>query len=190
MKIYTGTGDRGTTGLFGGGRVDKDDARVECYGIFDEANSFIGLLRSKLAHDHVWQEGLHEIQVMLMNAMSHLATPSDAAKPNTAPLPIDGAVFCEHWIDELEAVAGPSDHFLLPGGTEISALCHVVRTQIRRGERQMVRLMKEDAVHESITTFVNRLSDLFFALARAELFRSGVREECWRSFVYKTRKKS
>ncbi len=188
MKIYTRTGDQGTTGLFGGGRVDKDDVRVECYGTFDEANSFIGLLRAALPCDHAWQAGLHEVQVMLMNAMSHLATPSDAAQPGTAPLPVGGAAFCERWIDELEADAGPSRHFLLPGGTEISALCHVVRTQIRRGERRMVRLMKDDAVHESVVTYVNRLSDLFFALARAELFRSGVEEERWRSFLYKTGK--
>ncbi len=185
MKIYTRTGDSGQTGLFGGSRVDKDDVRVECYGTFDEVNSFIGLLRSRLTDDHGWQPRLHEIQVMFMNMMSHMATPSDAMKPNSAPLPLEGEALCERWIDELEEAAGPSDFFLLPGGTEISALCHVVRTQIRRGERQLVRLMKTDPVDSSILRFVNRLSDLFFALARAEMAGEGVREERWRSFVYK-----
>ncbi|ASQ90367.1 ATP:cob(I)alamin adenosyltransferase [Prosthecochloris sp. GSB1] len=188
MKIYTRTGDKGKTGLFGGSRVGKDDVRVECYGTFDEVNSFIGLLRSKLSVDHPWQEGLHEIQMMFMNMMSHLATPSTAVKPNMSPLPLDGAGMCERWIDELEDAAGPSEHFLLPGGTEISALCHVVRTQVRRGERQLVRLMKEDEAHPSILSFVNRLSDLFFAMARAEMAGSGLSEERWNSFVYKKKK--
>ncbi|ARM30787.1 cob(I)yrinic acid a,c-diamide adenosyltransferase [Prosthecochloris sp. HL-130-GSB] len=188
MKIYTKTGDDGTTGLFGGDRVGKDDVRVECYGTFDEVNSFIGLLRSKLPVDHAWQERLHEIQMLFMNMMSHLATPSTAAKPNMAPLPLEGAGMCEQWIDELEEQAGPSEYFLLPGGTEVSALCHVVRTQVRRGERQLVRLMKEDNVDPSIMAFVNRLSDLFFAMARAEMAGAGVGEERWNSFVYKKKK--
>ncbi|NEX14499.1 MAG: ATP:cob(I)alamin adenosyltransferase [Prosthecochloris sp.] len=188
MKIYTKTGDAGTTGLFGGSRVDKDDIRVECYGTFDEVNSYIGLLRAKLPVDHPWQERLQEVQIAFMNMMSHLATPADAEKPNSATLPIDGAAFCERWIDELEEKAGPSDCFLLPGGTEISALCHVVRTQVRRGERILVRLMKQDTVHSSIPVYVNRLSDLFFALARAEMAGAGVEEERWRSFLYKMKR--
>lgn len=188
MKIYTRTGDAGTTALFGGKRVDKDDVRVECYGTFDEVNSYIGLLRSKLPVDHAWQHRLKDIQVVFMNMMSHLATPSDASKPNTKAFPLDGAEWCERWIDELEEASGPSDCFLLPGGTEISALCHVVRTQVRRGERLLVRLMKQDTVHPSIPVYVNRLSDLFFALARAEMAGAGVEEERWKSFVYKTKK--
>jgi len=190
MKIYTKTGDSGTTALFGGSRVGKDAVRVECYGTFDEANSFIGLLRSKLPIDHSWQERLHEIQVLFMNMMSHMATPSAASKPNISPLPIEGAALCEEWIDALEEEAGPSDYFLLPGGTEVSSLCHIVRTQVRRGERQLVRLMKEDKVHPSILSFVNRLSDLFFALARAEMACAGAGEERWNSFVYKKKKQS
>lgn len=188
MKIYTKTGDNGTTGLFGGSRVGKDDVRVECYGAFDEVNSFLGLLRSKLPLDHAWQEKLHEIQVLFMNMMSHMATPSTTLKPNSSPLPFEGAGMCERWIDGLEEAIGPSEFFLLPGGTEISALCHIVRTQVRRGERQLVRLMKEDEVHPSILSFVNRLSDLFFALARAEMAGAGVGEERWNSFVYKKKK--
>ena len=188
MKIYTRTGDEGKTGLFGGTRVDKDDVRVDCYGTFDEVNSFIGLLRSKLPLDHAWQERLHEVQVTFMNMMSHLATPSGASKPNNSPLPLGEAEFCERWIDELEEASGPSEYFLLPGGTEVSSLCHVIRTQVRRGERKLVRLMKQEKVHPSIPTYVNRLSDLFFALARAEMAGSGIEEERWHSFVYKKKK--
>jgi cob(I)alamin adenosyltransferase len=190
MKIYTKKGDQGTTGLFGGKRVHKDDIRVECFGTLDEVNSTIGLLRVKLGTGHAWQANLHRIQKDLMDMMSHLARPSDATKINTNPMPANGAAFCEAWIDELEAgMTSPSDYFLLPGGNEVSALCHVVRTQMRRGERRLVTLMKEDAVPEAIPPYINRLSDLFFTLARAEMDLAGVAEEKWQLFLYKRFKK-
>ena len=186
MKIYTKKGDKGTTGLFGSKRVYKDDTRVECFGTLDEVNATIGLLRVKLGTGHAWQANLHRIQKDLMDMMSHLARPGDAAKINTNPLPADGAGFCEAWIDELEAsMTSPSDYFLLPGGNEISALCHLVRTQMRRGERRLVTLMQEDAVPEAIPPYINRLSDLFFTLARAEMDQAGVAEEKWQLFLYK-----
>ncbi|MCE7059166.1 cob(I)yrinic acid a,c-diamide adenosyltransferase [Dyadobacter sp. CY343] len=186
MKIYTKKGDKGTTGLFGGSRVDKDDVRVECMGTLDEANSTIGLLRVKLGAEHEWQSSLHKVQKDLMDMMSHLARPSDAKKENKNPMPVDGAAFCETWIDELEAgMSSPSDYFLLPGGNEVSALCHVARTQMRRGERRLVSLMKTDEVHEAIPAYINRLSDLFFTLARAEMDKAGVAEEKWQLFLYK-----
>jgi len=117
MKIYTKKGDSGSTGLFGGSRVPKDDIRVECLGALDEVNSTIGLLRVKLSTEHEWQPKLHRIQKDMMDMMSHLARPSDTKKINTNPMPEDGAAFCEAWIDELEAaMTSPSDYFLLPGG--------------------------------------------------------------------------
>ncbi|OGX91320.1 cob(I)yrinic acid a,c-diamide adenosyltransferase [Hymenobacter coccineus] len=186
MKIYTKKGDAGTTGLFGGSRVPKDDVRVECMGDLDEANSTLGLLRVKLGPAHEWQPNLHKIQKDLMDMMSHLARPSDAKKANSNPLPTEGAQECEVWIDALEgAMTSPSDYFLLPGGNEISALCHVVRTQMRRGERRLVSLMATDAVHPAIPAYINRLSDLFFTLARAEMDKAGVAEEKWQLFLYK-----
>jgi cob(I)alamin adenosyltransferase len=186
MKIYTKKGDKGTTGLFGGSRVDKDDVRIECIGTLDEANSTIGLLRVKLGNDHEWQQNLQKIQKDLMDMMSHLARPSDAKKINTNPMPEDGAEFCEIWIDDLEQkMTSPSDYFLLPGGNEVSALCHMARTQIRRGERRLVSLQKTDEVHSAIPAYVNRLSDLFFTLARAEMDKAGVAEEKWQLFLYK-----
>ena len=191
MKIYTKKGDAGTTGLFGGQRVRKDDVRVECVGTLDEANSTLGLLRVKLGPAHAWQPPLHRIQKDLMDMMSHLARPSDAKKVNTNPLPADGAQFCEAWIDELEGrMTSASDYFLLPGGNEISALCHVVRTQMRRGERRLVTLMAADAVDPAIPAYINRLSDLFFTLARAEMDQAGVAEEKWQLFLYKRFKRS
>jgi len=190
MKIYTKKGDAGTTGLFGGSRVPKDDVRVECMGDLDEANSTLGLLRVKLGAEHAWQPRLHTIQKDLMDMMSHLARPSDAKKINTNPMPAAGAQLCEEWIDELEGqMTSPSDYFLLPGGNEVSALCHVVRTQMRRGERRLVSLMAIDAVNLVIPAYINRLSDLFFTLARAEMDQAGVAEEKWQLFLYKRFKK-
>jgi cob(I)alamin adenosyltransferase len=186
MKIYTKKGDKGTTALFGGKRVYKDDVRVNCYGTFDEVNSTIGLLRVKLGADHPWQPNLHRIQKDLMDMMSHLARPADCTKENKNPKPVDGADFCEQWIDELEAaMTTASDYFLLPGGNEVSALCHVVRTQMRRGERLLVTLQREEEVEDWIGAYINRLSDLFFILARAEMDKAGVAEEKWQLFLYK-----
>jgi len=149
-------------------------------------NSTIGLLRVKLAADHEWQPGLHRIQKDMMDMMSHLARPADTGKVNTNPMPADGPEFCEQWIDSLEsAMTTASDWFLLPGGNEISALCHVVRTQMRRGERTLVSLMKTDVVDETIPAYINRLSDLFFTLSRAEMDRCGIAEEKWQLFLYK-----
>ncbi|PHS05754.1 MAG: ATP:cob(I)alamin adenosyltransferase [Kordia sp.] len=193
MKIYTRKGDKGTTGVFGGKREFKNSPRIECIGTLDEVNSTIGLMRSKLGNDHEWQPNLHRIQKDMMNMMSHLARPSDSKKENPNPKPEDGAEFCEVWMDQLEdSISSPSDYFLLPGGNEISALCHVCRTQTRRGERQLVTLMQEDpeCVHDYIMCYVNRLSDLFFTMARVEMDKHGVAEEKWNLFLYKRKKKA
>ncbi|MDO6745457.1 cob(I)yrinic acid a,c-diamide adenosyltransferase [Tenacibaculum soleae] len=193
MKIYTRKGDKGSTGVFGGKREFKNSARIECIGTLDEVNSTIGLMRSKLGNDHEWQPNLHRIQKDMMNMMSHLARPSDSKKVNPNPEPKDGAEFCEQWLDEMEdSISSPSDYFLLPGGNEISALCHVCRTQVRRGERQLVTLMQEDpeCVHDYIMSYVNRMSDLFFTMARAEMDKHGVAEEKWNLFLYKRKKKT
>ena len=193
MKIYTRKGDKGKTGVFGGKREDKNSPRIECIGTLDEVNSTIGLLRAKLENDHEWQSNLHRIQKDMMNMMSHLARPSDSKKENQNPRPTDGAEFCETWIDEMEnAMSSPSDYFLLPGGNEISALCHVCRTQVRRGERTLVGLMQVDpeSVEEYVAAYINRLSDLFFTMARAEMDKHGVAEEKWNLFLYKRKKKN
>lgn len=192
MKIYTRKGDAGKTGVFGGKRTDKNSARIECIGTLDEVNSTIGLLRAKLGNEHEWQTNLHRIQKDMMDMMSHLARPSDSKKVNPNPKPIDGAEFCEKWLDELEAnISSPSDYFILPGGNEISALCHVCRTQMRRGERTLVTLMHEDpeCVEEYIMAYINRLSDLFFTMSRSEMDKTGVAEEKWQLFLYKRKKK-
>jgi cob(I)alamin adenosyltransferase len=192
MKIYTRKGDQGKTGVYGGKREFKDSARIECNGDIDEANSTIGYLRVKLGSKHSWQANLHHIQKDLMDMMSHLARPSDSNKANKNPKPEDGAEFCEQWMDQLEAeITEPSDYFLLPGGNEISAICHMIRTQMRRAERRLVTLAREDpeCVEDYIAAYINRLSDLFFILARHEMHCAGVEEERWQLFLYKRIKK-
>lgn len=190
MNVYTRTGDKGKTRIFGGQVRRKDDIRVEANGIIDGANSFIGLLRSKLPLEHPWQEKLFKIQTDVMDMMSHIATISEMREKNTVDRPTDGAEFCEQWIDEmLEEMPKPHDWFILPGGNEVSALCHVVRTQMRTGERRLWTLHDEDPVEEYILKYINRLSDLFFVMSRYELYKANLPEEKLRPFRRRKKKK-
>jgi cob(I)alamin adenosyltransferase len=183
MRIYTRTGDKGLTKIFGGMACKKDDIRIECNGKLDESNSFIGLLRSKLAANHPWQEGLFKIQTDIMDMMSHIATHSSKRDENNINKPKDGVKFCEDWIDDLlDEMPQPHDWFILPGGNEISALCHVIRTTIRTAERRLFTLNQEDPVEDFILKYINRLSDLFFVFARYELYKSNLSEEKLRPF--------
>ena len=183
MRIYTRTGDKGQTKIFGGISCNKDDIRIECNGKLDEANSFIGLLRSKLDESHELQEGLFKIQTDIMDMMSHIATHSSKKNENKVTRPVDGEKFCENWIDKiLVEMPDSDDWFILPGGNEISALCHVVRTTLRNAERKLVTLNNEDPVEDFILKYINRMSDLFFALARYELFKAQLPEEKLRPF--------
>ncbi|MBH52776.1 MAG: ATP:cob(I)alamin adenosyltransferase [Opitutaceae bacterium] len=187
-KIYTRAGDTGKTGLLSGERIAKDDIRIECNGAIDEATSTIGSLRAQLPPDHKWQQNLHRIQVELMNIMSHIAVTESGRDKMNAPLPVNEASFLENWMDEIEAGLGSaSEHFLVPGGTEIAALCHVIRTQVRRAERRLVSLHRQDSVDPSILQMINRLSDLFFKLSRQELQDSGTDEERWKVFKSRDR---
>ena len=182
-RIYTRAGDKGKTGLLSGERVDKDDIRIECNGHIDEAASMIGLLRTRIAADHDWQHGLHRIQVSLMNAMSHIAISGNSARQPAVPLPTEEAAFLEGWMDKIEAsLSSQSEFFLVPGGTEAAALCHVIRTQVRRAERRLHTLNRQSPMDPSILRMMNRLSDLFYTLSREELERRGVDEERWRLF--------
>ena len=182
-NISTRAGDEGKTGIVGGDRVGKDEPRIECLGALDEANSTIGLLRVKLGGGHDWEPGLLRIQTELMNLMAHVATPSSEDRKPTTPLPEQSDVWMEEWMRAIEAsLESRTEHFLLPGGNEVSALCHVSRTQVRRAERRLASLNRIDPVEPCIVRFVNRLSDLFFKLARQEMARSGVEEIRWRPF--------
>lgn len=188
MKIYTRSGDQGRTGIHGGGRVDKDDIRIEANGTLDEVNAEIGVVRSLLPEAHEWQPLLARIQREMMAVMSHVATPSALRDRNPNPLPEGLAAFCEQQIDALAARMDDGGYFILPGGTPVAAHLQLARTIVRRAERRLWTLNREDPVPPSILQFVNRLSDLLFTLARYELFSQGAPEERWQSFLYKRKR--
>ena len=187
MKIYTKGGDKGKTGIRGGQRVDKDDIRIEANGALDELNSVIGVVRAFLPQNHDWQKLLFHIQKELMTVMSQVATLSSLRAENPNKIDEDIVSFCENEIDRLTAQMGESDYFILPGGTLISSHLHLARTSARRAERRLYSLHKTDELPEIILKFINRLSDLFFTMARYDLYVSGDTEERWKLFLYKKR---
>ena len=189
MNIYTRGGDKGKTGIHGGQRVDKDDIRIEATGCIDELNSMIGVIRAFLPAEHEWQQILFRIQSELMVVMSHVATPSAIRDKNPNPLPDNLDKFCEECIDSMTDNMGQSLSFILPGGNLVSSHLQLARTIARRSERRLWTLNKQDEVPESILKFINRLSDLFFTMARFEMFRDGTGEERWKDFLYKRKKK-
>lgn len=194
-RIYTRTGDAGTTGIHGGSRVPKDDPRIEANGDLDELNCQIGVVRSMLRGpvepgltEMQWDEGLHRIQQNMMTVMSLVATPSAERAKNPNELPENLVADCEAASDALTEQAGPGLHFLLPGGTQLAAQLQLARAVCRRAERRLWALHRQDPVPEAILQYINRLSDLFFVMARCELARQDWPEERWKAFAYKNRK--
>lgn len=189
MKIYTRSGDKGKTGIHGGERVDKDDIRIEANGCIDELNSMLGVVRSFLPQEHEWQELLFKIQTEIMVVMSHVATPAAIREQNPNQLDSTMVAFIESEIDQLsEALKESAGYFVLPGGNLVSSHLHMARTIARRAERRLWTLNKTDQVPELILTLINRLSDLFFVMARNEMLSEGRMEERWHHFLYKKRK--
>lgn len=188
MKIYTKGGDKGKTGIRGGQRVDKDDVRIEANGSLDELNSTIGLVRAYLPKEHEWQAPLYRIQHEMMIIMSQVATPEAIRDSNPNKIDETLLAFCEELIDSLTEKMGKSEYFILPGGTLVSAHLHQARSVARRSERRLWTLHKADPLPEIILKLVNRLSDLFFTMARYDLFAAGNEEERWKLFLYKKSK--
>lgn len=188
MRIYTRGGDKGRTGIHGGERVDKDDIRIEANGTLDEVNAEIGIVRALLPAGHEWHDLLGKIQREMMVVMSHVATPSAIRDKNPNALSEDLVAFCEQQIDELSVKMEDNGYFILPGGSLVSAHLQLARTIVRRAERRLWTLNRKDPVLPEILQFVNRLSDLFFIMARYEMFRQGNAEERWQSFLYKRKK--
>ena len=181
MPIYTRTGDTGTTGLFGGGRVPKDHPRVAAYGDVDELNATIGLARATPPSD-LADPLLEAVQRDLFALGGHLATP-DPAKVAKA---LERATLSPERIREFEMVMdaadqelGPLRAFVLPGGAPKAAALHLARTVCRRAERSIVRLAQDGEVPELFLVYVNRLSDLLFTLARLANQRAGVGDVTW-----------
>ena len=181
MKIYTKTGDAGSTGLFGGGRVPKDDVRVEAYGDVDELNAVIGMARSAEPLPRV-DEVLVPIQRDLFAIGALLATPDrEKMAQHLEKARIDEARIgeLEHAIDDGEAELEPLRSFILPGGTPKAAALHVARTVCRRAERHVVRLQHDVELPALAVIYLNRLSDLLFTLARVASRRAGAGEVTW-----------
>jgi cob(I)alamin adenosyltransferase len=185
MKIYTKTGDRGETGLFGGGRVPKDHVRVEAYGDVDELNSTLGLvvLHLEAAGEGEMALGLRQVQADLFTVGANLATPApeDGGRENAYIPALDPARVeaLERWIDAADAELEPLTSFILPGGSPAGAVLHLARTVCRRAERRVVALSHEATVRAEHITYLNRLSDLLFTLARLANHRVGVPDTPW-----------
>lgn len=181
MKIYTRTGDDGTTGLFGGGRVRKSHPRISCYGTVDEANAAIGVVRAHLtdsAPDRAADARLAQVQHDLFVLGGDLASPGNQKYP--VPRIDDGHVApLERAIDELEADIPPLAHFILPGGTPAGAALHVARTVCRRAERLLIELADTEDVAPAGIHYLNRLSDFLFVLARWVNHQAGAPEQAW-----------
>ena len=181
MKIYTKTGDAGHTGLFGGGRVEKDHPRVEAYGDVDELNAFIGLARSIEMMPRI-DEVLIPIQRDLFSIGALLATPDhDKMREQLQKARIDDERIAEleRAIDDCERELEPLRSFIVPGGTPKSSALHVARTACRRAERRVVALNREVGLPEVAIIYLNRLSDLLFMLARVANHRAGAGEVTW-----------
>jgi cob(I)alamin adenosyltransferase len=179
MKIYTKTGDTGSTSLFGGKRVSKSDLRIDTYGTVDELNSYIGLLRDQSVNA-IRKDILVEIQDRLFTIGSMLATEPGNIKVKIPVLSETDIQFIEKEIDLMEASLPPMKSFVLPGGHQSVSFCHVARTVCRRAERLAVALSDLEKVEESVIKYLNRLSDYLFVLSRKMTQELGAEETPWK----------
>jgi cob(I)alamin adenosyltransferase len=181
VKVYTRTGDDGTTALFGGGRVAKSHPRIAAYGTVDEANAALGMARAALADDPLGRRAddlLGRIQEELFVLGGDLASPGDT----TYPVPRIEAAHTERLeadIDELTRDLTPLKHFVLPGGTPAAAALHLARTVCRRAERHVVETAALEEISADALHYLNRLSDFLFTLARWVNHAAGVDEPVW-----------
>ncbi len=172
MKVYTKTGDKGTTALFGGTRVPKDHIRIESYGTVDELNSYVGLIRDQQIDKH-YKDILIEIQDRLFTIGAILATPPEKEVMKNGTLRLQNlglnerdVELLENEIDSMENTLPQMTHFVLPGGHTTVSYCHIARCVCRRAERLAVHLSHVEPVSELAIRYLNRLSDYLFVLAR------------------------
>ena len=187
-RIYTRSGDDGTSGLVGGKRARKDDPRIESYGTVDELNSVVGMLRAAIAElpakSNQWRnamlEELQRIQQQLFNLGSELASPPDVLKDGMPVVTAANITRLEKQIDAWNEDLERLKSFVLPGGSVIAGWCHIARTVCRRAERRCVSLRgAEPKVRVETVRYLNRLSDYFFVLARWLAKQSGAAEYTW-----------
>lgn len=167
MKLYTKTGDKGETSLFGGKRVWKNDLRISAYGTVDELNSVLGIVNSELKNEEL-KKVIFGIQNELFTLGSDLATPLDV-KNNKYSIPRVKQSYIENLerlIDNYDEKLPPIKNFILPGGTKAAAYLHLARTICRRAEREVISLNRSEEINEEIKIYLNRLADLLFVLSR------------------------
>ncbi len=184
MKLYTKSGDDGTTGLFSGARVSKDHPRIESYGTIDEFNATLGMCAAACDVGNVLHRRLLEILARLQSRMfdigADLATPEGAKNESKIQrIGQEHVEEVEHWIDEIDGANTPLTAFVMPGGTELASRLHLARTICRRAEREMIHLSHSEPVGNWIIMYVNRSSDFLFAAARLVNKDSGVQDVPW-----------
>lgn len=179
MKIYTKTGDAGTTALFGGKRVSKADLRIDTYGTVDELNSWVGLVRDQPVNA-ARHAVLAEIQDRLFTMGAILATEPGNTKVKVPALQEEDVLYLEREIDAMDAVLPPMRHFVLPGGHQSVSFCHVARTVCRRAERLAIALHAQEPFDLQVVKYLNRLSDYLFVLARLMAHELKADETPWK----------
>ncbi|MEK7263844.1 MAG: cob(I)yrinic acid a,c-diamide adenosyltransferase [Bacteroidota bacterium] len=177
MKIYTKTGDKGETSLFGGKRISKASLRIDVYGTVDELNSLIGICRSMWPPDEL-ESTLEELQEILFVLGADLATPYESSG-KVHRISIEDIVLLEKYIDTYDPQLEQLKTFILPGGTGLASHLHLARTVCRRAERLVVELAQRENIGEHILPFINRLSDFLFILARWANKLEGREETKW-----------
>lgn len=179
MKIYTKTGDKGTTALFGGKRVSKADLRIETYGTVDELNSYIGLVRDQPVN-HNRKNILIELQDRLFTIGSILATEPGNKKVKIPSLSPEDITILEKEIDVMDSSLPPMRSFVLPGGHQSVSFCHIARTVCRRAERLVIALDAQEKVDALVIQYLNRLSDYLFMLSRKMSAELNAEETPWK----------
>jgi cob(I)alamin adenosyltransferase len=180
MRIYTKTGDKGSTSLFGGKRTTKDSLRIEAYGTVDEFNSALGIARA-LNPQMDLDEIIESLQNDLFVLGADLATPLGTRSSNVQRIQSDHITDLEHTIDKLDARLQPLSSFVLPGGSQLASQLHLARTICRRAERFVVKLSRKEKIGHLCIVYLNRLSDLLFVMARFANHTDGRQETPWKA---------
>lgn len=192
MKIYTRTGDKGTTSLFTGERVPKNHPHIEAVGHLDECNSALGCAIAHLPSEEAFKtvkEQLEDIQHALFDAGAAIATPrtsNNESKKKRTRFGVHASELLEQWIDAMEAQLNPLTSFILPGGHPCGAQLHLARSICRRTERHIAPLVAEGAVSDEVFVYINRLSDYLFMTARYVNHLTGRSETLWKKFQHET----
>lgn len=181
MKVYTKTGDQGTTSLIGGERVFKSDERVEAYGSVDELMAFTALLGDHMRDEEglsAYVDDIAQITSRLMTVSALLAV-GQGGEGKVAPLAASSVEWLEHRIDAMQALVPPITKFTIPGGNAVVSMCHVCRTVCRRAERAALRAAQKYGADSTALVYLNRLSDYFYLLGRLLTEHFGVEEQLW-----------